>query len=81
MIAVATNLNYICNNQIIVDSDYGKQFKFEIVKQQDGRPDQNVYPFDHNPIAIVLDNGYRNLKLSLSKQEASELIRQLTLVM
>ena len=78
MLAVATNLSYYSNNEIIIDSEYNNQFKFEIVKQQNEDVNPNIYPCDTNPIAIKLDNGARKLKLSLTKQEANEFIRLLT---
>ena len=77
MLAIATNLGYYSNNEIIIDSDYNDQFKFEIVKQY-AQDDQNSYPCDNNPIAIKMDNGRRKLKISLTKQEANEFIRLLT---
>ena len=82
MLAVASNLNYISNNEVIIDSDYmSERFKFEIIKQRVDNVDATRYPCDQNPIAILIENGTQKLKLSLSKQEANEMIRLLTTVM
>lgn len=82
MLAVASNLNYISNNEVIIDSEFRpERFKFEIVKQQPADSNASIYPCDTNPIAIMIENGTQKLKVSLSKQEANEMIRLLTTVL
>ena len=82
MLAVASNLNYISNNEVIIDSEFRpERFKFEIIKQHNEDADKSHYPCDQNPIAILIENGTQKLKLSLSTHEANEMIRLLTTVM
>ena len=81
MLAVATNLNYICNNDIIVDSDYSKNYKMTVEKRHIEQVDADRYPCDTNPIAIVLESSYSKVTVSCTKNEANELIRLLTKVL
>ena len=77
MIAVAKNYNYLCNNEIYIDSDYSKSFEMDIAYgKNDIVDDCKQYPY-----SIMIENENRKFNISCSRAEIVNLIEKLTQVL
>lgn len=74
MIASAVNHNYLCHNEIYIDSDYSKQFGIEVgYGQYDICDDSKQYPYH-----ISIENENRKFNISCSRAEIVNLVEKLT---
>ena len=77
MIASAINNNYLCHNEIYIDSDYSKQFGIEVgYGHYDVCDDDKQYPYH-----ISIENENRKFGISCSREEVINLIERLTNVL